>query len=269
MVPGSMPAKVLAQVGAADGAAGHAQDRVGRFLNLRLLDIVQADIADAMEDNSFHQIPSGGKTINTFSTPNTALSVFCTIDAALVTCSAMIKVNCHSLWLVPRGAVHLDLGEIIRALSQRYGTPRFAPHVTLLGQTLKPRREIIAITREVASEHDAIPIELTQPAYTSDYVRSLFIEAEPSNALLAARELAVERFGMSVKYDFRPHLSLLYGDLSEAQKQAIIANLGSNFPRRFFAESIDVYATEGRPEQWRLVESVALTGAAREKSGGE
>jgi 2'-5' RNA ligase len=180
----------------------------------------------------------------------------------------MITVNCHSLWLVPRGTAHLKLSEIIRALSERYGTPRFAPHVTLLGQTLKPRREIIAITREVASEHEAIPIKLMQPAYTSDYFRSLFIEAEPSNALLAARKLAVERFGLSAKYDFRPHLSLLYGDLCEAQKQAIIANLGNNFPRRFFAESIDVYVTEGRPEQWRLVESVALPAAAQENSGG-
>jgi 2'-5' RNA ligase len=180
----------------------------------------------------------------------------------------MIKVNCHSLWLVPRGTAHLKLSEIIRALSERYGTPRFAPHVTLLGRVLKPRREIIGITREVASEHKAISIKLMQPAYTSDYFRSLFIEAEPTNALLAARKLAVERFGMSAKYDFRPHLSLLYGDLCEAQKQAIIANLGNNFPKRFSAESIDVYATESRPEQWRLVESVALPAAARENSGG-
>src|SRR5439155_24318571 len=42
------------QVGAADGAGGEADDGVGVVLNLRLLDVVEPDVADAVEDDCFH-----------------------------------------------------------------------------------------------------------------------------------------------------------------------------------------------------------------------
>src|SRR5207244_8151148 len=42
------------QIGAADRARGEAHDCVVRVLDLRLGDVVQADVADAVEDDGFH-----------------------------------------------------------------------------------------------------------------------------------------------------------------------------------------------------------------------
>jgi hypothetical protein len=50
------------QVGAADGAGGDADDGVGRVLDLRLLDVVEPDVADAVEDDRFHGEPPGTGT---------------------------------------------------------------------------------------------------------------------------------------------------------------------------------------------------------------
>ena len=44
------------QVGAADGAGGEAHDGVGRLLDLRLRDVVEADVADVVEDDGFHGV---------------------------------------------------------------------------------------------------------------------------------------------------------------------------------------------------------------------
>lgn len=163
----------------------------------------------------------------------------------------------HSLWISPRGVAGDVFGAIIKDLSEAFGTPYFPPHVTLLAQVSRPQAEIVSIAHELASEFSPFQIELLAPAFADDYFRSLFISAEPGNMLLAAHELAQELFRVPEE-QFMPHLSLLYGDLPETEKRRIIARVGYGFPLSFTAEAIDVYATEGPPEDWRLVESIAL-----------
>ena len=52
-MPGIVPADHV-QVGAADGAGGEPDDRVGRLLDLRLGDVVEADVPDPVEDDGLH-----------------------------------------------------------------------------------------------------------------------------------------------------------------------------------------------------------------------
>jgi hypothetical protein len=170
----------------------------------------------------------------------------------------MTKAQGHSLWISPRGIAGDVLSAIIQNLSAMYKTPYFPPHVTLLARIIRPQSEVVALMRELSSRCNSFSVELTKPAFTRDYFRSLFLEAAPSSELLAAHRLAQALFDLP-DASYSPHLSLLYGDLPEAEKNEIISSLGRGFPTRFTAEAIDVYATEGVPKNWRLVESVQLS----------
>lgn len=177
---------------------------------------------------------------------------------AVLSCGAMTNEHDYSLWLTPRDAVSASLGELICGLSEIYKTPPFLPHVTLLASVSRPQAEVIARTLELALACGPFEIELGEPAFTDDYFRSLFIKVTPNPALLSAHRRARELFNMPQE-PYLPHLSVLYGNLPAAEKKTIIARLNRDYPRRFTAEAIDVYLSEGKPEDWRLVESVALT----------
>jgi hypothetical protein len=175
----------------------------------------------------------------------------------MVNSGAMTSAQAHSLWIVPHGAAGARLGEIIRSLSHRYGTPSFPPHLTLLAHIPQSQSELVARTRKLAAELTRFDIELAEPAFTADYFRSLFIKAVPDVTLQAAHRRARELFEISPQA-YVPHLSLLYGELPAFEKEAIIARLGRDYPKSFTAEAVDVYLTEGPPEDWRPVESIVL-----------
>lgn len=169
----------------------------------------------------------------------------------------MTTAQGYSIWIVARGPPGERLSDIIRGFSRAYKTPCFPPHVTLLARVPHAQAETVARTRELAAALDRFEIELAEPAFTTDYFRSLFIEARPEISLLAAHRRTCELFGVSPEA-YLPHLSLLYGNLPDSEKQAAIAKFGRDYPSRFTAEALDVYLTEGVPEAWRLVESVSL-----------
>ncbi len=170
----------------------------------------------------------------------------------------MTHAHDYSLWLTPRGAASATLGKLICDLSEIYKTPRFPPHVTLLVPGSRLQADVVERTVELALACGRFEIVLDELAFTDDYFRSLFITVAPSLALRSLHRRAHEIFNMPQK-PYLPHLSVLYGNLPANEKQGIIARLNRDYPERFTAEAIDVYISEGEPEDWRLVESVALT----------
>ncbi|HEX2238929.1 MAG TPA: 2'-5' RNA ligase family protein [Gammaproteobacteria bacterium] len=172
---------------------------------------------------------------------------------------SMSQAHHYSLWLMPGGDTETCLAAIIRDLSKTYGTPCFPPHVTLLASIERAPTEVVAITRALASRLKRLQFASSGLVTSGAYFRSLFIRAVVSDELLAAYMLARQAFGSQPAGDFMPHLSLLYSKLPEIEKQKIIADLmDRNMPTRFMLNSVDVYATAGTPQDWRLIESVPL-----------
>jgi 2'-5' RNA ligase len=160
---------------------------------------------------------------------------------------------------MPGGDTEMCLAAIICGLSKTYGTPCFPPHVTLLASIERAPTEVVAITRALASRLKRLQIESSGLATSGAYFRSLFIRAVVSDELKAAYDLARQAFGVQPAGDFMPHLSLLYSELPEIEKQKIITDLmDRNLPNRFTLNSVDVYVTAGTPQDWWPIESVLL-----------
>jgi 2'-5' RNA ligase len=166
----------------------------------------------------------------------------------------------YFLWLLPPAPVQNRFALLIDTLSQRLGTPRFTPHITLVGSVDSPLAEIVARLTMLAARLAPVPVRLTGTGYTEQYFRCLFMQAERSPPLLAAHEIASAHLGRLPEADFMPHLSLIYGSLPPEQKRKIVDEIAGRFDAAFQVDRMGLCLPDGPPERWRVLRTFALTG---------
>lgn len=167
----------------------------------------------------------------------------------------------YSLWLMPPPAVRTRFAALIASLSERLGTPRFEPHLTLTGGVYADDVEPLARVAALAARRPPVRVRLTAADYTEAYFRCLFVRAELTSDLLALQRAAAEALGQPPDAQFMPHLSLVYGDLDTARKEAILDDIGRRFDVEFVADRLALYAPEGAPPLWRSLAEFPLGGS--------
>lgn len=164
----------------------------------------------------------------------------------------------YSLWLMPEGQTALRLQKLIARLSHEYSTPRFEPHVTLIGECDMSETAVLAKTKELASKIQPFDIRLNRIEYLDRYFQCVFIKAEKTHHLMKTRACAWALFGKKKDEKYMPHLSLIYGNLPPQVKQSIVQAAGDTLELQFRVEKICLYHTAGSPEQWYCVSSAIL-----------
>jgi 2'-5' RNA ligase len=155
-------------------------------------------------------------------------------------------VNNLALWLVPPTTRRAEYATFIDALSERFGGPRFVPHVTLLtGVEACDEGQL----RALAESCRGLTITPVRLASFDEYYRTLVVEVELTEALRRARDAAIGTFGGSAG-GYEPHLSLMYGELPEEKRtEALRALAGTAFPS-FVPEVLEAVEITGPPDRW-------------------
>lgn len=159
----------------------------------------------------------------------------------------------YSIWLMPEGRVAAELQGLIKDLSTRYKTPEFQPHITLIGELNLSEAEAIRGTTAIARKIDPFRIKLGRVTYLNHFFRCVFIKAYITEALAKAHEIACRVFKQEPNEEFMPHLSLVYGDLSQQTKHNIIRDIGNKMDFEFRVKNLYLYYTGGRPRDWHSV----------------
>lgn len=162
-----------------------------------------------------------------------------------------------SLWLMPEERTYERFAELISRLSRRYGTPSFEPHVTLLGGLPGPEDLILEKCADLVRHLRPMSLRPAAAEHGDVYFRCVFLELEPSPDLLTAHERAQELLG-GHDAPFHPHVSLLYGDFSAREKEAIVAEVSRDIGGPFEVHFLDAMVTIGSPESWRRAGRFAL-----------
>ncbi|MBI4143800.1 hypothetical protein HY486_00950 [Candidatus Woesearchaeota archaeon] len=156
-----------------------------------------------------------------------------------------------SLWLCADGLAHEWLENLVKSLSQKYCTPSFIPHLTLLGD-IPLREDTIAIAHAFARTQKRMLIFPLFIAYTSEPFKALYLHCEASDDLDAAHISARALFGMSAPAKYSPHISLLYDIDKEDRDQSRVSNdakieeiviIGKKFPFRVMCSRLVLYDT--------------------------
>jgi 2'-5' RNA ligase len=164
-----------------------------------------------------------------------------------------------SLWLVPQqGESSRQLAARIDSLAQRLGTPRFEPHLTLLGGLEGGQADIVARSEVLARTLAPIELRIRDIEGSDEYFRCVFAAVERMPELVRAHEQAVEVFGWRPPQPFFPHVSLIYGALSSSARAGLLGELRERPAGTFSSGRLQVVSTEGPPERWRSLATFRL-----------
>lgn len=164
-------------------------------------------------------------------------------------------------WLVPAaGPARDQLATTIGRTAAEQGTPVFEPHVTLAPLIdCEPDEAVRALT-PVASQAVTLDISLSAVGQEQVYFRSLFLRADPSAQLMQLHEAARQALRLA-EAPYMPHLSLLYSDLTDQQKQPIAAGLGLALPLTIPIRAIELWASHtSGVTGWTRVAELPLPG---------
>lgn len=143
--------------------------------------------------------------------------------------------------------------DLIARVSDRLGSPRFEPHITL-GVANGSQPKVVQQARALAQRLGPLPIHLTKAVIGDEYFRCIFVLVEPTPSVLLARELAWQLLRDQSDEGYIPHMSLAYGNLTPVQKEEILNDIGRDFATSFIVDRLALVIPEGRPEEWRHVE---------------
>ncbi|WP_336811769.1 haloacid dehalogenase [Bosea sp. MMO-172] len=171
-----------------------------------------------------------------------------------------MTVRIHSLWLMPAPSDEALLTGFVSDLSGRFGTPFFAPHLTLQGDT---ETTPAALERAITAAAGAVEA-FTEPVSVVEgsdaYFRSFYARFAVSPALAKLKQV-LDPEGLA---SFMPHVSLLYGQVEATAKAAAIAEIDARLagrPIRFDRIGIVTSGQDVPIADWRVVTSVALRSA--------
>ncbi|WP_449256303.1 2'-5' RNA ligase family protein [Bosea sp. (in: a-proteobacteria)] len=163
----------------------------------------------------------------------------------------------HSLWLMPSPVDEAMLTDLMGALSERFGSPPFAPHLTLKGDTQMPLATLEQAVAAAAAATPAFAEPVARVEGSEAFFRSFYARFAVSPAL-AALKRALDPAELD---GFMPHVSLLYGPVAPDAKAAAIAETDARLAGRSIRFDRIGIVTSGQDvpiADWRVMAQASL-----------
>jgi Cyclic phosphodiesterase-like protein len=165
----------------------------------------------------------------------------------------------HALWLLPEAATFARLAGVVEQLARAHGGPLFEPHVTLLSGIALEGEELLGRARALALDLGPAAVVLAGASHRAKYYQALFLEVEGGD-LHRARVRAAAAMGIAPPPDYRPHVSLLYGDFPPSTKEAILDRIGRQWDLSCTLDRLAVVSPQGPPQSWVRAATMGLGG---------
>ncbi|MFF8964225.1 2'-5' RNA ligase family protein [Streptomyces globisporus] len=165
-----------------------------------------------------------------------------------------------SVWLHPAKRDEPVFRAEVERLRERWGSPPFAPHLTLVGGFDAPEDGTCRRAAALAAELAPLEVEFAAVATEEPLHRSLILNAVPSARLDAAFGTAARICPQPAEPEpFRPHLSLAYLATTAERRAEAAASVALPLPLRARFDTLAVWRTP-MPEvrEWRRVAAWAL-----------
>ena len=166
-----------------------------------------------------------------------------------------------AVWIRPTGDA-LERIEKVARLAHKHGGggPHVQPHVTLLSGMETTLTSAGVKLKHLAARVKPFTVRLGAIEWRQDYFRCLYATVELSDELAAAQRDAYDAFEMKPAPPFEPHLSLLYGNVDEAVKKKLAAEMGGKLDVAFEFHVLHlVNASMGVPAtEWHTLAEHAL-----------
>ncbi|MCD7451667.1 hypothetical protein HAX54_012988 [Datura stramonium] len=130
------------------------------------------------------------------------------------------KTEVYSVWGLPSEDVRDRVKKLMDGLRSEFGGPQFEPHVTVVGA--------IRLTEAEARDKFRKGCEGVKKVYSATvekvdtgtfYYQCVYLLLHPTTEVVEASARCCSSFGYNSSSPYMPHLSLLYSDLTDEEKQ--------------------------------------------------
>jgi hypothetical protein len=167
-----------------------------------------------------------------------------------------------SYWLIPAAPDKTPLAQMIQSLASRVNGPVFEPHVTLYSGPAESPGRIEEIVTEVAHGVSAPVLRSTALAHSAHFTKTLFVEFAPDDALARLAAKLKRLAACPEDYELKPHLSLVYANVDQAQRETLARSV--KVPEVIRFDSLKAVLTETSTtsrtdvEAWRVAAARSL-----------
>ena len=162
----------------------------------------------------------------------------------------------HAIWLTFSKNDRNYLKKIIDELSEKYQAPKFEPHITVYGLVDSEMSLLESIAKEATLDHNSFFVEKSKILQSEELWKTVYVELKMNNQRELIHKNLKKHFKKILKYEFNPHISLIYKILPIEEKIKIINEL--DIKNEFMINKLVVQKFFPEVEKWKIVKEYNL-----------
>ena len=156
-----------------------------------------------------------------------------------------------AIWYVFESEDNRYLSQIIKKMAKTYDTPVFRPHITAYGLIDIKIETIDKIVTDCIIEETSFIVEKNCISYSSDFWKSIFIEIKINENLMRINKKLFDSLHSFQKYEFNPHVSLIYKKINQEKQKEIANNL--QIKNKIKINGMSVLQFSENINEWKII----------------
>ncbi|KAF3340843.1 cyclic phosphodiesterase-like protein [Carex littledalei] len=128
----------------------------------------------------------------------------------------------YSVWAFPPESVLARLKSVMSGLRSEFGGPVFEPHMTVVGAIRLTPESALEMIRSSTSGLRPYKVKVASVSRGTFSSQCIYLLIEPYKEVMEASAHVCGHFGYQRSTSYMPHLSLLYGDLTDEEKEKAV-----------------------------------------------
>jgi len=167
----------------------------------------------------------------------------------------------YVIWLLLSKESNRDIKTWMKRLREKTESPFFVHHLTLVRPSDRiDEQQIIEEIEKIADQQELLRLSVTGIEGKKSPYRAFYLKIKPSDSLLALHSKLETSIGEPGNKEFNPHVSLLYGSLSDNKYDELKKEIQLPDQYQMTGNSLAVVRLDGTPDQWNIVHQSTLRG---------
>ncbi len=162
----------------------------------------------------------------------------------------------HAIWLTFSNEDNNYLKKIIDEIAEKYHAPKFEPHVTVYGLINSKIEYVDRVVKEISWNCRSFIVKKSEILQSEELWKTVYIELGMNKQFKTIHENLKEHFKNISKYEFKPHISLIYKILSPEEKTKIINEL--KIKNEFTINKLGIQRFSPDIEKWQIIKKYDL-----------
>ena len=154
----------------------------------------------------------------------------------------------YSFWAIFNNKQQRQLESLKKKINNELKGPYFPIHMSLCGELLEDKRELINKIKKNLSKLNKFSIETNNYGYKNTFFQSLYIKVIKNTKLVSQKKIIDNIFNCQTRF-FNPHISLYYGQKHSNLKKKIISNL-PNIKKVIKIRNLCLSCREEKKSKW-------------------